>query len=229
MQAIYNYICHISVDPDYYQRRFENDLPGENEGLDRSPWIEQAKRISLIALPFLSLYNPIGKAITLGMGSIRTFTHLSAAIKAGSNKQALACFVEIGKTTQAVVALAASIFNHRIGLMITTATDIGTSLVHATELFRHKKYKEAVLEILQAASSMLYLAIMLRGSLEIQLASILLQGAISLCQAAGEFKQKKMARICNQTVHGMHTLSSSKAMYPSYSNQKFIRSRRKVF
>src|ERR1700722_8722970 len=73
-----DYLSHITTTPDYYQRNYENDLPIDE---DSPSWLVQAEKAALIALPFISLYQPLGVVISLVMGAVRIITNLAAAIK----------------------------------------------------------------------------------------------------------------------------------------------------
>ena len=57
--------------PPYYHRQYEHDLP---ENLKDSSSVETAKRAVHLAIPFLSLYKPLGQLISLSMGTTRIIT-----------------------------------------------------------------------------------------------------------------------------------------------------------
>src|SRR5271169_1026565 len=98
MSNYYNYILHKTVDPSYYHRQYEHDLPSPRKNDDASlplflddhekaflksmpqeTWGKTAQRAALIALPFISLYKPVGQKISNVMGTCRIATNFSEA------------------------------------------------------------------------------------------------------------------------------------------------------
>lgn len=211
MSNYINFIDHSTVTPDYYQRRFEHDLPETNpvKNENGTPqqqgtnWTDAAKRVTLIALPFISLYKPVGSTISLVMGTSRCVTHLSAAGISAYHKEISKSALQMFLTAIAVLALAGSILNFKIGLLISTTVDMGMSLVRAIQHLPKREYAKALEEILQTASSALYLAIMVSGSLEVLLASVLLQAAISLYQAGFELRERRWPEFVAKFAMGM--------------------------
>ncbi len=195
---MYNYINHIIYDNKYYQRQFENDLPKANVIVG----METAKRVTLIVLPFISLYGPAGKGISIAMGSTRCVTHLFEGGLALYHKDVWAVGGHMTQVALAAMAVAATVFSFQVGLLITTVADIGTSLTTVMNHLTEGEYEKALAEMLQAASSMLYLSIMLTGSLELTLASFLLQGAISLYQAQDEWKAGRWPEFIAKLIMG---------------------------
>lgn len=196
---MFNYINHIIYDNKYYQHRFENDLPK----LNYSKGVEMGKRVMLIALPFISLYGPAGKGLGVTMGSMRCITHLFEGGIAIYHKNFWDFGGHMAQTVLAVMAVAATLFSFRVGLLITTIADIGVSLKTISSHLIHSEFKKALVELTQAASSMLYLSIMLTDSLELTLASVLLQGAISLYQAKDEWNEGRWPEFFAKLTMGM--------------------------
>ncbi len=184
MQNNINYFTHKIFDPSYYQRRFDKDLP--------SSWDETSGRALLLALPFLSLYKPAGNAISCVMGSARSISSLSETATGfrDPSKSYFYCFGKAGQTGLAVVSLSASLFHFQIGLLVTTGADIGIALVHVVHHLINQEWKLSLEEMTQLLSSCLYLAIMLQGSLELILASLLLQALIQFYQSWSEYQRE---------------------------------------
>lgn len=186
MSNYVNCLDHITSEPAYLQRRFEQDLPAAEEG-----WGEVAERVAQTALPLVSLYKPAGFGISIVMGGCRCVTHLFQALEAGSQGQVLVCLSEVGQTALAVLALVTTFFYFQIGLLITTVADLATGIVHVVQLLLAGEYAQAAEELVQVLSSALYLLIILTGSLEITLISLLVQGLFCLYQARADFVQGK--------------------------------------
>ncbi len=179
-----NYISHKLIEPPYYQRQFEHDLPEASSG-----WGETAQRAGLLALPFLSLHQPFGFGISALMGGCRSVTHLYEAGVAGYSGEVVGCLSQVGLLALSVAALAGTFFNFQIGLLATTLFDTALNLVHTFEYLWIGEYAASLEQLLQLLSSILYISIMLTGSLEVALASLLVQALISCYQARTEWMQ----------------------------------------
>lgn len=199
MNKFSSYISHITYDSGFYLRNFEHDF----SKLCQGPILETTKRTALIALPFIALYKPAGGVISAAAGGARVVTCLSQTIASIHDKQALAAAGQLVHTAVAVSAFASSLLNFQLGLLISTVSDAGCSLHAATLSLQQGDYEKALQEILQSASAMLHLAIMFSGSMELALASLLLQGAIALYQSAGELKQGRYPEFAAKFVMGI--------------------------
>lgn len=196
MTTIDNYILHSTFEPSYYQRRFEHDVPEQTPD-----WLETGKRTLLIALPFLSLYKPLAQGISLVMGSVRCVTHVFDAIN--SREELLVCLGQVAKLALAALALAGTFLSFQIGLCISTTVDSGLSLFHAIEHLTNAQLTAALEETVQLLSSSLYLSIILTGSLEVILLSILLQGALNFYQSIYEYNAGRWPECIAKLTMGM--------------------------
>ena len=178
--------------PLHYVRQFENDLPN----------LETVKRVAMIALPILSLHQPFGRAISTGMGICRSATELSRTLKALSEGRYSDSLNHLTLTAFAVLALAGNYYQYKIGLVATTTVDLCTNLVRAYKALTQGNYDKAIDELLQAASSSLYLAVLLNGGLEYQLASTVLQGLLSLLQARKDWAGGRVPECLTKIVLG---------------------------
>lgn len=186
MTHFINYILHRTVDPFFSYVEVKNNFP--EQSLDKSK-ISTIQRLAHFSIPFLARYKPFGKGLSMAMGGCRTLTHLSQAIKAGRERKFSKCGVKLFLTTFSVVAIASTYFHSRFGLLVTTGIDIIQNLESFT---RHYKVGETNLlleDAVQLTSSSLYLAMMVTGSLEISLASIVLQAAFNIYQTRQEWNK----------------------------------------
>ncbi len=141
-----------------------------------------ALRVFYVALPFLALHQPFGRAITLTMDSIRTFSSFNQLI---NEKNSL----ELLKTAVAIAALAGTIFMHPLGLCISTLYDLGCDITTIIAQFQTEHNQEALYAMLSMSQHLFYLGTMLVGSLEIIALSMLLNMAIEICRSEKEFKK----------------------------------------
>lgn len=186
------YYKHKIYDPPYYHRQYEKDLPLDDQG---NSVVETAKRATLIVLPFLSLYQPLGSLISLSTGSMRVISSTSEMIQGD--------LIKVAQVALAILALLGTLYHFSIGLYISTAADIIANLAQIIEALSQEDYKRAAEELLQVLSSGLYLAIMMTGSLEVVLASILIQGLVSFYQAREEYAKGRLPEAIAKTLMGM--------------------------
>ncbi len=179
-----NYLNHTVSTPDTYHHRYDLDLPEEGSG-----FLEQAKRVALVSLPFLGLYRPIGSALSLGMGGCRVASHISQAIHLQDQKEWNPLIIQIVQISLSSIALISTVFSFTLGLFITTATDIGQGVSRASSHAWQGEYRQAGEEVLQGLASASYLGFMATGALEAMLVSTLIQAAVCLYQARFEVSE----------------------------------------
>lgn len=181
-----NYVNHTLYTPDTYHRRFDLDLPNK----DNEPvWENQAKRIALAALPYISLYRPAGSILSAGMGAWRAITHLSSAISAEGEQDWKNFSFELFQTALAVVSVASAIFSFTLGLAITTAIEMLQGIANVCQNLTLGEYRRAAEEALQTIASAVYLGFMVSGALEVMLVFAVVQAAVSFFQAQGDIAQ----------------------------------------
>lgn len=193
-----NYLLHKSTIPNYYHRQFDNDLPTNNEKPPTT--VDKVKRVALLALPFLSLYKPLGQVISLTMGSARVISTGITVITADKMSERVKAVMQVGLAT---IAVAGALYQFTLGLYLTTALDILTNAYDAYKALRNSDYKRAVDVLLQGVNSALYLAIMVTGGVEILLASFLVQSLISFYQAHDEWKNDRIPETIAKVLMGM--------------------------
>lgn len=178
-----NYLKHTLRTPETYYRRYDLDLAKVPQALS------QAKRVALVALPFIALYSkPFGSAMSIGMGTIRAVSHLQLGLHHQTQGNWAQMSREVLEMAIAAFATYASIVSLGTGLAAITAIDTTKSFAQIVHFFWQGNYHQAGEEALQTLASSFYLAFMLKGSLELILISTLLQGAISFYQANQERK-----------------------------------------
>lgn len=186
MSQVIQYLNHVLYDPGYYQRDYEHDLSVDPQ---EQSLASQAQRALMIAVPFLSLHRPFGLAISGVMGSARLVTHLHGSVQAFDQNILDQLGSEVLQTALAVAALAGSVFQFQLGLLITTGSD---AILHFTELLEHianEDHQKSLESGVHILSDMVYLATMMTGSLEIVFLSYLVQVFISLYQSKKEYDQ----------------------------------------
>jgi heme/copper-type cytochrome/quinol oxidase subunit 4 len=199
-KTLNNTLDKIPQNPYYYQRRYDRDIPTTE---NKKTFLEYTKRITLIALPFLSLYKPFAFLISLSMNSIRSITLLIQSVKAGYNLNLKLLIISLLQTAIAVAALAFTFFSFPVGIVILTVFDLIQSLVNCIHFFYKKDYENGIRELLSVISSTLYIAIFLSGSLEVILISIALQAICSFYESRNELLKGKYPEAIAKILMGM--------------------------
>ena len=206
-----NYVKHILYEPQSFERQFEKDLPPVNT----QDWKATAKRVTLVALPFISLYRPAGAILNTGMGTVRVFTHLQAALHNPTWK-------EVSQLGLATIALTTTIYHSTLGCFVVTAFD-GLGNIHqmGEHIFKGE-YSQAFADFLQASGASLGLAVMMVGSLEIVLASVLLQVVINLYQAQDEFRKGRYLEGFAKVAMASIRLKQAEGVYRQIEHRDFL-------
>lgn len=178
------------IEPGYFHRNYSNDMkaPSSAKAWVDQTGVERLQRVSAVALPFVALYKPLSFPLSLGMGGLRTvnsFANLMYAVEYGDRK---IIFNQSIQTTVAVVSLAATVFAHPLGMLITTGQDLLIDLSKLARQVHEGDYKLAAETCLSILNNSLYLALFLHGGLEISIASLGTQILMGLYRAQGEFK-----------------------------------------
>lgn len=173
-------------EPDYYHREYVNDI-------DEKPVEDTCgslcQRVTLVALPFLSLYKPLSFPLSLAMGAMRTWTcmnQLIVSIQQGDLKDVCYQFIQ---TAIAVIALVGTIFAHPLGMLITTSHDLIIEVYHLLQNLHSGDYQKALENCANIVNNALYLALFLRGGLEIAIASLGVQIMLGLYHSMSEFRK----------------------------------------
>lgn len=189
-----NYLKHRLYEPDTSHRRYDFDL---------AYWEDNGKRAAQIALPFLALYRPIGKTLSLGMGSCRAISHICQATEDEQRGAYLECSASIAQAALAIIALSATYFHSTTGLYVTTSVDLAHTIYLSALHTARGEYSEASEEALQAAASGLYLAYISLGHLELIMFSTLIQGIICHVQGLKDINEGRDYEACGKIAMAM--------------------------
>lgn len=133
-----------------YYRNFENDFPKEIK--EERSTTERIMRITQAALPFFSLYRPLGFAITLAGNALRTFTSISESLDALT-------FGSTVKTVISVTALVLTFTAPLLGMMLITGEDIAIYMGYLYQAYEGSDYKKAFECCAQIVIGVLFLSL----------------------------------------------------------------------
>ncbi len=187
-------------EPDYFHREYKNDLPQEESG---NYYVDQCKRITSVALPFLSLYKPFGFTLSLTLGGLRSFTSLSQLLTEIQNGGLNECSYALLQTLLSVIALTGTILAHPFGMLITTVHDCALDCFAVGNNLYLGNFQGAIGNSANLMNNTLYLALFLHGGLEIAIASLAMQILIGLSQSASEYQKGNYLEASGHMLMGM--------------------------
>lgn len=162
---------------------YKKDLYYRDYSQDVAPLEEThlARRIVLAAVPFISLHPTLRYPVSIAMGTLRLWNTDSED----------SCRLVI-----AVIALAASVFQHHIGMCITTIQDF---VAEINTLRKAEDLERALKSLVKIVNHLIYLALMVEGGLELSIVAFALQAVVNLIQSMDEFK-------CDRWIEGVANL-----------------------
>ena len=185
--------------PIYYHREYKNDIdvnPDKAKDRAGSKSVDQIKRVALVALPFISLYKPIGRSLSLVMDSARTMSSLiqlkDGIEKGTASKLGVACV----QTTIAVAALCGTVLAHPIGMVITTSHDLIINAMHVYQAIGDGDSKLILENIINIANNSFYLGMVITGLLELVIISFSAQILYGLYHSIEEFNKGNNLEAC---------------------------------
>lgn len=172
-------------EPEYYYRQFNNDIPPHATNKEDDCHLVQ--RVALAALPFLTLYAPLGRGVALCSDSCRVIFNLKDLFSGSTDCKNLS--INLIKTAASATALFCSLLFLPVGLLITTCQDILINLGEVNTLLNQNQTKAAYEKIAQMTISLLYLGLFFSGSLELLVVSLFLQVLWTGYNSVDEFEK----------------------------------------
>lgn len=201
----------------YYHREYAHDVGKEKEA---HAWMDEGKRIALVALPFLSLYKPLSFPLSLAMGAVRTWTCITDLVgniqKGSATEIAYSCL----QTAIAVVALACTIFAHPLGMLVTTIHDLVLECYYFIEQLLAGNFEKAFQHCLGVVNNAFYLALLLRGGFELLIVSLALQILVGVSQSVVDFKKRNYLEAIAHILMGGVRISQMYCQIKSASNNQ---------
>ncbi|MBS0629260.1 MAG: endonuclease/exonuclease/phosphatase family protein [Verrucomicrobia bacterium] len=163
--------------PIYYHREYSNDIK-----IEESDFLHEIKRIALVALPFLSLYKPLGFSLSLLLGGLRSVTTFAQSLQ----NPELATFLQ---TSIALIALGGTLFAHPLGMLLTTVHDLSLDCFQVIQNLYAGDFWGALTKYTFVVNNSLYLALFLHGGVQLAIASLAIQALIGLSQSLSEYRK----------------------------------------
>lgn len=174
-------------EPAYYHREFKRDFGHKTD----DSWSQTFKDAGTTLLPLLTFYRPLAFPVIAASSAVRTYRHGSALKDIMSapkvNNYALGyCSVQ---TVLSTAALAGTLVSHPLGLVISSGQDLLTDTYSLILNLKNGKKRAAFENSLQIVNNAFYLAVLVKGSFGLVLASLALQSASSLYHAVSAYEK----------------------------------------
>ena len=172
--------------PVYYYRQFENDI----NHYSNNYYIQKIKKIFTIAFPFISLYRPIGKPLTIGLSTLRGATHIPSIFYFAYNKKYKEASFSFFNSFMGVIAVSSAIFNNAKGMALSSFHDVLINFRDSFNSIKKREYKTLLDNSFNALNNSLFLAMLLFGNIELAVLSLTFQIAFELYKSLDDFKEK---------------------------------------
>lgn len=177
--------------PVYYYRQYEHDVPTLPD-----PKFSRAQSVVAAALPILSFIPSVRTPLSLGLGALRSVSHLQSIIDAIQKKDFSKVSINTVQLLLSLSALALVIstlvipsLNPSMGLLLFGIDDIIGNILEIAKAIKAEDTKQLIESFSHLISSLLYIAFISFGHIELLATCMLLQIVFNLHKAIDEFKK----------------------------------------
>lgn len=177
--------------PVYYYRQYEHDIP-----VPPCQNLSRVQSVLAAALPILSFIPPARTPLSVGLGALRNITHLQSIIEGIQQKDfskvsvgTVQVLLSLSALALVITALVTPYFNPSMGLLLLGIDDIIGNILEIAKGIEAKDKKQIIESISHLISSLLYIAFISFGHIEILATCMLLQIAFNLHKAIDEFRK----------------------------------------
>lgn len=175
--------------PIYYYRNFEQEIRKEEEESSYS------KRLISTALPFIALYRPAGKLLSISMDALRVWSSIGEiqhSISQGNINSIARDYLQLAI---AVISLSATIYCLPCGLLITTSYDVCLHTLKIGQAIMEGDKDEFLKNLGGLANSGLYLVMLSTNSVAIAAFSLALQVGLEAYKTYQESQKENVQYI----------------------------------
>lgn len=180
------------IEPLTFHREYDNDL-GKTNSTSR---FDQCSRVAKTALPFITLYKPLAKPVSVILGSFRIISCVSFLMEAIKKEKKADIKYALLQTVISITSLASEIFAHPAGMLITTGQDLIINATQLVKALKKKDYAKALKISTHILNNSLHLALFFTGGLEILAASLSVQILLGLYESSNDFKDGNYLEGC---------------------------------
>ncbi len=159
-------------------------------------------RVFYVSLPFLALYQPFGRAITLISEALKTVSTIGQ-LKEKKNAK------ELIKTAIVITALVGTIFMHPMGLCISVLYDLGMDVSNIIFYLQKGNNQEVAYSIVSMCQHLFFIGTILFSSIEIIAISMLFSMAFEICRSKKEFEKGNILEGCSHVLMSLVRFSQA--------------------
>ena len=160
--------------PSFYYR--ENYHPAPTISPLNETLLSYALRITKTALPVICLYNPAGFVVSIAIDTTRVVTCLGVSYSAFQKKGYTEATRSLLFASASIMSLAATVFCHPLGLILTTGFEIGKDIYDIVYYLQKKNYRKALEKSCHLLNNSIYLATLCTNTYyELLILSLVLQ------------------------------------------------------
>lgn len=172
--------------PTFYYRQHEHDI--KKPEVSKTVF-DQCKRVSLVALPFIGLYQPFSRPLSIVSDGLRSITYLSFLAEGTLSGEKTQILSGALNTAISVASIAGTLFAHPLGMLISTGQDIAIeSIAFACHMYTGE-YTQAAENTANILNNVLYLSLFVSGGLELSIAALAVQTMLGLYYAKAELQK----------------------------------------
>jgi hypothetical protein len=179
--------------PVYYYRQYKHDIP---DPPFQKQLLSRAQSVLAAALPILSFIPPLRTPLSVGLGALRSVTHLQSIVEGIQQEDlskvsigAIQLLFTLSALALVITALVTPYFNPSTSLLLFGADDIIGNVIELVKGIKSGDKKQIIESISHLISSLLYIAFISFGHIEILATCMLLQIAVNLHKTIDEFKR----------------------------------------
>ena len=177
--------------PVYYYRQYEHDVPSSGQEEEN-----RAQNILSAALPILSFYPPMRTPLSIGLGALRSITHLQGIVegikKGDFSKYSISTIqllLSLSALSLVITAVVTPYLNPSIGLLLCGIDDIIGNILELSKGVKEKDKKQIIQTISCLITSLLFITFLSFGHIEILATCMLLQIVFNLHKSIEEFRR----------------------------------------
>lgn len=182
---------------------------------------DKAKRIAISFLPLVSLYQPIGQTLSIGLTSVRLISNSSEMLVV-DKKDNRAFYSSMFQVALSTAALAGTVFHYKFCLLFTNFADVGQSCVDLGKSIKEKDKEKIIQELLHLAAATSFTATLLSGSLETVFASYLVQVVLNAYLAGIDIKEGRLIEASGKLAMGTVRGYQAQQVYLSIQRRNLL-------
>lgn len=193
----------------YYYRQVNHDIPTLS-----CPKASRVQNVLMAALSLVSFIRPARAPLSIGLGALRSISHLQSIFKGVQEKDfatlsidSIRLLLSLAAVAIAITALATPHLNPSMSLLLSGTDDLIGNILELIKAVEAEDKKQSIEVLSHLISSLLYMAFILFGHIEIVATCMLLQVLFNLHKAIDECKEGRYLEAACHVATSVLTLS----------------------